>query len=70
MRKISVMLLAGVAFGSVPAMAQEANTPAAVDSDDAEIVVFGNNYQYEFYDIVCVRPYCNTTLGSASVRVP
>ncbi len=41
MRKLSVMLLAGVAFGTVPAMAQQANTPAAVDSDDAEIVVFG-----------------------------
>ena len=41
MRKLSVMLLAGVAFGTVPAMAQQANTPATVDSDDAEIVVFG-----------------------------
>ena len=41
MRKISVMLLAGVALGSMPAMAQQVNTAPAVDSDDAEIVVFG-----------------------------
>jgi iron complex outermembrane receptor protein len=41
MRKISAMLLAGVAFGSLPAMAQQANTPPAVDTDEAEIVVFG-----------------------------
>jgi iron complex outermembrane receptor protein len=41
MRKISLMLLAGVALGSMPAMAQQANIAAAVDSDDAEIVVFG-----------------------------
>lgn len=41
MRKISTILLAGVAFGSMPAMAQQANTSAAVDSDEAEIVVFG-----------------------------
>lgn len=41
MRKISVMLLAGVALVSVPAMAQQANTAPTVDSDEAEIVVFG-----------------------------
>lgn len=41
MRRISVMLLAGVALGSMPAMAQQVNTAPAVDSDDAEIVVFG-----------------------------
>ena len=41
MRKISVMLLAGVALVSVPAMAQQTNTAATVDSDEAEIVVFG-----------------------------
>ncbi|MCF8471652.1 MAG: Plug domain-containing protein, partial [Sphingomonadaceae bacterium] len=41
MRKISAMLLAGAAFFSAPAMAQQANTPTAVDSAEAEIVVFG-----------------------------
>ena len=41
MRKISVMLLAGVALICVPAMAQQTNTAATVDSDEAEIVVFG-----------------------------
>nr|WP_315456304.1 TonB-dependent receptor [uncultured Sphingorhabdus sp.] len=41
MRKITVMLLAGVAFGSVPAMAQQSTAPTAVDSDESEIVVFG-----------------------------
>ena len=41
MRKITVMLLAGVAFGSVPVMAQQSNAPTAVDSDETEIVVFG-----------------------------
>jgi iron complex outermembrane receptor protein len=35
------MLLAGVALVSVPAMAQQANTAPTVDSDEAEIVVFG-----------------------------
>ena len=41
MRKITVMLLAGVAFGSVPAMAQQSIAPTAVDSEESEIVVFG-----------------------------
>ena len=41
MRKISVMLLAGVALISVPALAQQTNKAATVDSDEAEIVVFG-----------------------------
>ena len=35
------MLLAGVALICVPAMAQQTNTAATVDSDEAEIVVFG-----------------------------
>jgi iron complex outermembrane receptor protein len=41
MRKITVMLLAGVAFGSAPAMAQQSNAPTTADSEEAEIVVFG-----------------------------
>lgn len=41
MRKITVMLLAGVAFGSVPAMAQQSTAPTGVDSEESEIVVFG-----------------------------
>ncbi|WP_397576165.1 TonB-dependent receptor [Sphingorhabdus sp.] len=41
MRKITVMLLAGVAFGSVPVMAQQSNAPTTADAEDAEIVVFG-----------------------------
>lgn len=41
MRKITVMLLAGVALGSVPVMAQQSNAPTTADSDEAEIVVFG-----------------------------
>jgi iron complex outermembrane receptor protein len=41
MRKITVMLLAGVAFGSVPVMAQQSNAPTTADSEEAEIVVFG-----------------------------
>lgn len=41
MRKIIVLLLAGVAFGSVPAMAQQSTAPTAVDSEESEIVVFG-----------------------------
>ena len=41
MRKITMMLLAGVAFGSVPVMAQQSNAPTTADAEDAEIVVFG-----------------------------
>jgi iron complex outermembrane receptor protein len=41
MRKITVMLLAGVAFGSAPVMAQQSNAPTTADSEEAEIVVFG-----------------------------
>ena len=41
MRKITMMLLAGVAFGSVPVMAQQSNAPTTVDPEEAEIVVFG-----------------------------
>lgn len=41
MRKITVMLLAGVAFGSVPVMAQQSNAPTTADTEEAEIVVFG-----------------------------
>lgn len=41
MRKITAMLLAGVAFGSAPVMAQQSNAPTAVDSEESEIVVFG-----------------------------
>ena len=41
MRKITMMLLAGVAFGSVPVMAQQSNDPTTADSEEAEIVVFG-----------------------------
>lgn len=41
MLKITTMLLAGVAFGSVPVMAQQSNAPTTVDSEEAEIVVFG-----------------------------
>lgn len=41
MRKITVMLLAGVAFGSVPVMAQQSNAPTTAGSEEAEIVVFG-----------------------------
>jgi iron complex outermembrane receptor protein len=41
MRKITMMLLAGVAFGSVPVMAQQSNAPTIADSEEAEIVVFG-----------------------------
>ncbi|OYY15169.1 MAG: TonB-dependent receptor [Sphingomonadales bacterium 35-56-22] len=41
MRKITMMLLAGVAFGSVPVMAQQSNAPTTADSEEAEIVVFG-----------------------------
>jgi len=41
MRKITVMLLAGVAFGSAPVMAQQSNAPTTAGSEEAEIVVFG-----------------------------
>lgn len=41
MRKITMMLLTGVAFGSVPVMAQQNTAPTAVDSEESEIVVFG-----------------------------
>ncbi len=41
MRKITMMLLAGVALGSVPVMAQQSNAPTTADAEDAEIVVFG-----------------------------
>ena len=41
MRKITMMLLAGVAFGSVPVMAQQSNAPTTADTEEAEIVVFG-----------------------------
>ena len=41
MRKITMMLLAGVAFGSVPAMAQQSNAPTTADTEESEIVVFG-----------------------------
>jgi iron complex outermembrane recepter protein len=41
MRKITMMLLAGVAFGSVPVMAQQSNAPTTADPEEAEIVVFG-----------------------------
>ncbi len=41
MPKITVMLLAGVALGSVPAMAQQSNAPTTADSEETEIVVFG-----------------------------
>ena len=41
MRKTTMMLLAGVAFGSVPVMAQQSNAPTTADSEEAEIVVFG-----------------------------
>ena len=41
MRKITMMLLAGVTFGSVPVMAQQSNAPTTADSEEAEIVVFG-----------------------------
>ena len=41
MLKITMMLLAGVAFGSVPVMAQQSNAPTTADSEEAEIVVFG-----------------------------
>ena len=41
MRKITVMLLAGVAFGSVPVMAQQSNAPTTAGSEESEIVVFG-----------------------------
>jgi len=41
MLKIQAMLLAGAALGSVPAMAQQANTAPTADSGEAEIVVFG-----------------------------
>jgi iron complex outermembrane receptor protein len=41
MRKITVMLLAGVAFGSVPVMAQQSNAPTTTDTEESEIVVFG-----------------------------
>ena len=41
MRKITVMLLAGVAFGSVPVMAQQSNAPTTADTEESEIVVFG-----------------------------
>ena len=41
MRKITVMLLAGVAFGSLPVMAQQSNAPTTAGSEEAEIVVFG-----------------------------
>ncbi|MEY3833052.1 MAG: hypothetical protein RLZZ130_530 [Pseudomonadota bacterium] len=41
MRKITVMLLAGVAFGSAPVMAQQSNAPTTAHSEEAEIVVFG-----------------------------
>jgi iron complex outermembrane receptor protein len=51
MRKISVMLMAGVALGSMPAMAQQVNTAPAVDSDDAEIVVFGQGETRQVQDV-------------------
>ena len=41
MRKITVMLLAGVALGSVPVMAQQSNAPTTAVPEEAEIVVFG-----------------------------
>jgi iron complex outermembrane receptor protein len=41
MRKITMMLLAGVTFGSVPVMAQQSNAPTTADLEEAEIVVFG-----------------------------
>jgi iron complex outermembrane recepter protein len=41
MRKITVMLLAGVAFGSVPVMAQQSNAPTTTDTEESAIVVFG-----------------------------
>lgn len=41
MRKITFILLAGVTFGSVPVFAQENIVPAADNSDEPAIVVFG-----------------------------
>lgn len=41
MRKLTNMLLVGVAFVSAPVIAQPTNAPTAADSDELEIVVFG-----------------------------
>lgn len=41
MRKLTNMLLVGVAFVSAPVIAQPTNAPTAGDSDELEIVVFG-----------------------------
>lgn len=41
MRKLSILLLTGAAFASVPAMAQQNTAPAAADAEEQVIVVFG-----------------------------
>ena len=41
MSKLSAILLAGVAIGPVPVLAQQTNAPVAAVSDETEIVVFG-----------------------------
>ena len=41
MSKLSAILLAGVAMGPVPVLAQQTNAPVAAVSDETEIVVFG-----------------------------
>lgn len=41
MRKLSILLLTGAAFASVPAMAQQNTAPAVADSEEQVIVVFG-----------------------------
>ena len=41
MRKFTVILMAGVAIASTPAMAQQQNIPAEDEAAEDEIVVFG-----------------------------
>ena len=52
MRKITMMLLAGVAFGSVPVMAQQSNAPTTADSEEAEIVVFGQGETRQVQEVL------------------
>ena len=52
MRKITMMLLAGVAFGSVPVMAQQSNDPTTADSEEAEIVVFGQGETRQVQEVL------------------
>ena len=52
MRKITVMLLAGVAFGSLPVMAQQSNAPTTAGSEEAEIVVFGQGETRQVQEVL------------------